>query len=138
MREFGAPSRGQGPILPFDVVHNGRAWPSQERGDHQTDALAGACWGHGQDVLGAVVPQIAALVHSKDYATAVVQARPGDIGIVRPAGRAVGGGLYPTVRPPGGSPERNEASGNSSKSRQGTGTRKDCGCLGVECQPPAE
>ncbi len=138
MGELGAPAGGEHPVLALDVVHDGRAGPGQQGGHHQADALARPRRRDRQHMLGAIVAQIAVPIETEDDAAIAQQPCLVDIGSVRPAGRAVGCGLLLAAGPPGGSPERDQAGGNSPECRNGAGTRKHAGCLAVERQPPGE
>ncbi len=59
--EAGPPACGQRPVFALDVVDDGRTWPGQERGHHQAHALAAAGGCKAQDMLRAVVTEIALL-----------------------------------------------------------------------------
>jgi hypothetical protein len=64
VRGPGAPAGGQLPVLTLDVVDDGRPGPGQERGEDEAHALAGPGRRHRQDMLGAVVAQVAAAVEA--------------------------------------------------------------------------
>ena len=53
------PAGRQGPVLPLDVVHQDRVRPGEQVGDDQPDAFARPGRGEDEDVLGALVPQVA-------------------------------------------------------------------------------
>src|SRR5260370_26446296 len=53
-----AKSRCLRPILTFDVIDHGALFPSQERRDYQTDALAAARGREGENVFRSVVTEV--------------------------------------------------------------------------------
>src|SRR5262249_2497008 len=58
MREARPKAGSQLPVLTFDVVNDSAMWPSEKRGDDQSNALARPCWRERHDVLWASVAQI--------------------------------------------------------------------------------
>ena len=138
VREPGAPACRQRPVLALDVVDDGRLAPRQERWQHQADAFARPRRRHGENVLGAVVTQVAAIVEAEHDALTAQQPRGPDIGMIRPAGRAVGRGLALEAGPPGGSPDGDGTAGNSPERSNDAGARKHVGGLRIERQPPDE
>ncbi len=66
---------GELPVLPLDVVDDGRARPGQQRRHDQADALARTGRGEAQDMLGAVVAQIVALEPAEHDAIGAEQTR---------------------------------------------------------------
>ena len=74
--ELGAPAGREHPVLALDVVDDRRAGPGQQGGHHQADALARPRRCHRQDMLGAIVAQVAVPVETEDDAALAVAARP--------------------------------------------------------------
>ena len=90
MREPRPPTRGQGPVLALDVVHDHGRRPREQCRHDQADALAAARRRKAQDVLGTGVPEVL-LAEAAEIDSGRLQQSPlAHLRFRRPARRAIG------------------------------------------------
>src|SRR6266436_9963429 len=134
----GAPTGGQLKVLALDVVDDRGARPGQQGRNDQTDALARTCRGKAKDMLGTVVPDIAAIKAAEDHSLRPEKPGPPDLPCIGPARRAVRCHLPDFLRPPHRQHDGNADSGEPAARRDDGSFDKYLWRVGVELKPPDE
>ena len=85
-----AKARRQIPVLALDIVDDAAARPGEQRGDYETNALAGTGRRKAENMLGAIVPQIPVLVRADHHAVLLQEASLLDFLVGCPPRRPIG------------------------------------------------
>src|SRR5712671_901981 len=133
-----APTGGQPEVLALDVMDDRGAPPGQQGRNDQTDALARTGWGKAKDMLGTVVPDIAAIKAAEDHSLSPEKSGAPNLPCIGPARRAVGCHLLGFLRPPHRQHDGNADSGKPAARRDAGAFDKYFWRVGVELKPPDE
>ena len=137
-RVLGAKAGGELPVLAFDVMHDRRARPGEQRRHDQADALAAPGRREAQHMFGAVVAQIVAPEPAEHDAAVAQQPGGGDLAAGGPARRAIGLGVLQLARTPHRHADGDDDRGEPARHGDEGAGLEYLRRVGVEGEPPPE